>query len=80
MYEAVLMNNSIQRTLLIKKGRHFDKLGDELLALTIQTSFVQLTVVYLVTLNVDLWRVTLTQQRVQRCSTGVIQVWFQREG
>ena len=30
--------------------------------------------------NVDLWRATLTQQRVQRCSTAVNQVWFQRGG
>ena len=41
---------------------------------------MQLTVVHLVTLNVDLLRDTLAQQRVQRRSTAVTQVWFQREG
>ena len=40
----------------------------------------QLTVVYLEPLGMDLWRATLTQQRVQRCSTVVIQVWFQKGG
>ena len=35
---------------------------------------LQLTVVYLVTHNVDLWRATLTQLRVQRCSTAVTNI------
>ena len=41
---------------------------------------IQLTVVYLLPHGLDLWRATLTQQRVQWCSTAVIQVWFLREG
>ena len=39
-----------------------------------------LTVVHLVPHNMGLWRATLAQQRVQRCSTVVAQVWFQRGG
>ena len=46
----------------------------------IPNTFLQLTVVYLLPHGMDLRRATLTQQRVQRCSTGVTQVWFQREG
>ena len=41
---------------------------------------IQLTVVPLVIHNVDLWRATLPQQRVQRCSTAVTNTWFQRGG
>ena len=36
--------------------------------------------VHLLPHNVDLWRATLTQQRVQRWFTGVTQVWCQRGG
>ena len=43
-------------------------------------SSVQLTVVHLLLPGMDLWRATLAQQRIQRCSTGVTQGWFQREG
>ena len=41
---------------------------------------LQLTVVPLLSHNMHLWRTTLTQQRVQRCSTAVTQVWCQRGG
>ena len=44
------------------------------------SSFVQLTVVLLLPLRMDLWKATLTQQRVQWCSTDVTQGWFQRGG
>ena len=44
------------------------------------SSFVQLTVVLLLPLGMDLWKATLTQQRVQWCSTDVTRVWFQRGG
>ena len=46
----------------------------------IPNTFLQLNVVYLLHHKMDLLRVTLTQQRVQRCSTAVTQVWFQRRG
>ena len=41
---------------------------------------MQLTVVHLLPHNMDLWRPTLTLQRVQRFSTAVTKVWFQRGG
>ena len=41
---------------------------------------VDCTVVLLLPHKMDVWRATLTQQRVHRCSTGVTQVWFQRGG
>ena len=41
---------------------------------------LQLTVVGLVPHDVDLYRVTLSQQRVQWYSTGVTDIWYQREG
>ena len=43
-------------------------------------TLLQLTVVPLLPPGMDLWRATLTQQRVQRCFTGVTKIWFQREG
>ena len=43
-------------------------------------SLLQLTVVHLVTHGMGLWRATLAQQKVQRCSTAVTLVWFQRGG
>ena len=42
--------------------------------------FMQLTVVYRLPHNVDLWRATMIQQKVQRCSTAVTNIWFQRGG
>ena len=45
---------------------------------TIHVPF-QLTVVHLVAHNMDL-QTTLAQQRVQWHSTGVTNIWFQREG
>ena len=41
---------------------------------------LQFTVVHLITHGMGLWRATVIQQRVQRCSTAVTKVWFQREG
>ena len=46
----------------------------------IPNTLLHLTVVDLLHHEMDLWRATLAQQRVQRCSTAVTQVWFQREG
>ena len=40
---------------------------------------LQLTVAPLLHHGMDFWAATLTQQMVQRCSTVVILVWFQRE-
>ena len=42
--------------------------------------FLQLTVATLLPRGMDLWRATLAQQMVQKCSTAVIQIWFQKEG
>ena len=44
----------------------------------IQIISPQLTVVHLVTYGMDLWQATLALQMIQRCSTAVTQVWFQR--
>ena len=52
----------------------------ELVESVMQTISPQLTVVPLVTHGMDLWQLTLVQQMVQRCSTAVTQVLFQREG
>ena len=41
---------------------------------------LQLTVVHLMPHKMDLWRAPQAQQRVQRCSTVVTNIWFQREG
>ena len=41
-------------------------------------SIPQFNVVHLLLHNVDLWRAMLTQPRVQKYSTTVARVWFQR--
>ena len=42
--------------------------------------FLQLTVATQMLPRMDLWRATLTQHMVQRCSTVVTQVWFRKGG
>ena len=50
------------------------------MAKRIEYLLLQLTVAHLLPHGMALWTLTLTQQRVQWCSTAVTQVWSQRRG